>query len=125
MEDRQRTVFNALAERFGVGYTYAQFQRDFSGWTFDYIYKLDQCIGATISRNGFIHVAILEQYRKSWAKKNEISYLIRSAMKDGKAYTTLFKDDEFRKDFAKRLGFRLIEDGAIQTYEVTYENLWK
>ena len=113
-----------MKERFNPDYGFEDFNRDFKDWYFDYIYR-EQCIGAVISRNGFIHIGKLPEYRKRWASKNEIIYLIKRAMKDGKARTTIFRDDKFRKDFAERIGFKMIDDNEIQTYEVDYENIWK
>ena len=121
----QRIVFDAIKERFPVEYTFTQFQENFKDWKFEYLYRDLVCIGAVMSNNGFIHIAISEPYRKTWAKKNEIKKLITNVMQEGKAYTTIFRNDEFRAKFAERLGFTMIEDGAIQTYEVKHENLWK
>jgi hypothetical protein len=114
-----------MKERFPEDYSLWKFQTDFKDWYFEYIYKDNRCIGATISRNGYIHIGIIPEYRKKWATKNEIRFLISSSMKDGVAKTTIFRDDQFRINFAKRLGFKMIEDKDIQTYEVSYENLWK
>ena len=125
MADQRKIVYEAIRDRFPIGYTFEQFCRDFLNWYFEYIYKDAQCIGATLSRNGFIHIAISRPYRKRWASRGEIKFLITNAMKDGKAFTTIFRNDEFRINFAKRLGFTMIEDGDIQTYEVKHENLWK
>lgn len=125
MDDQRRIVFDALKDRFNKSYTFDNFKQDYKSWQFNYIYKKKLCIGATIIRNGFIHIIIAKDHRNTWASKNLIKRLITDAMKDGVAKTTIFKDDSYRITFAKRLGFKLIEDGEIQTYEVKHENLWK
>ena len=124
MED-QRIVYEAIKDRLPEDYTYSKFCEGFKDWKFEYLYQDSKCIGAAMSKDGYIHVAIDEAYRKVWAKKNQIKQLILNAMQEGKAYTTIFKHDEFRANFAKRLGFTMIKDGDIQTYEVKHENLWK
>ena len=125
MADPLEVVFEAIKERLGNHYSLENFKSEFNDWEFEYIYRNDKCIGATLSKDGFIHIGILPEYRNRWAKKQEISRLIRKAMVDGKAYTTVFRNDEFRCNFAKRLGFKLIKDGYIQTYEVSHADIWK
>lgn len=125
MEDQRRIIFNALKDRFDKFYRFEDFCKTYQNWQFEYIYKQDLCIGATIINNGYIHVIIDEPYRKRWASKNLIKKLIEQAMIDGVAKTTIFKDDDYRITFAKRLGFTLIKDGNIQTYEVKHEDLWR
>ena len=105
--------------------SFEDFCKYFDDWTFDYICQDGELIGASFYKNGFIHVVIDPSHRLRWAKKNMIKRLISNAMMDGKAYTTAFKNDLYRTTFAQRLGFKLIEDGEIQIYEVKHEDLWK
>lgn len=105
--------------------SFEDFCKYFDDWTFDYIMDGETTIGASFHKNGFIHVVIDPKYRLRWAKKNLIKRLISNAMIDGKAYTTTFKNDIYRTTFAQRLGFKLIADGEIQTYEVKHEELWR
>lgn len=125
MEDQRKVVFEALKDRFGKHYSFDDFCNGFKEWNFEYIYKKNLCIGATINNNGFIHIIIDKDYRKRWASKSLIINLLLKAMIDGKVKTTIFNDDDYRIDFAKRLGFKLIKDGTIQTYEVKHEDIWK
>lgn len=105
--------------------SFEDFCNYFEDWTFEYIYKGPVLIGASFHKDGFIHVAIFHEYRKRWAKRNLIKQLISNAMIDGKAYTTVFKNDEYRTTFAKRLGFKLIKDGEVQTYRIESDDLFK
>jgi len=125
VEDQRVIVFNALKDRFHNLYKFEDFCHDYRDWEFKYIYKQNLCIGAVIVNNGYIHIIIDEKYRKKWASKGLIARLIKESMVHGVAKTTVFKDDEYRTAFAKRIGFKLIEDGETQTYEVKYEELWQ
>lgn len=123
--DGLKVVFEAIKERFHKEYSFDEFLRDFNGWDFQYIFKGEKCIGAAFSKEGFIHIGIDKEYRNKWATRSKIAALIQNSMIDGKAYTTILKNDTYRTTFAKRLGFKLIEDGEIQTYEVKHEAIWK
>lgn len=125
VDDRKRAILEMQQDTLEGKCTFEDFCKFFEDWKFDYIYKGPVLIGASFHKDGFIHVAIFHEYRKRWAKRNLIKQLISNAMIDGKAYTTAYKNDEYRTTFAKRLGFRLIKDGEIQTYEVKHEELWQ
>lgn len=126
MDNRKVTVLEwHKDEILEKGINFGDFCRYFDTWNFDYIYRDGELIGASFHKDGFMHVAIDPSRRKTWAKKNMIKQLISNAMVDGKAYTTAFRNDEYRTTFAKRLGFRLIQDGEIQTYEVKHAELWQ
>jgi hypothetical protein len=125
VDDRKKWVLELHKDNLDGKCTIEVFLEFFKDWNFDYIYKSDELIGASFHKDGFIHIVIAPEHRKFWAKKNQIKRLISNAMIDGKAYTTIFKNDEYRTTFAKRLGFKLLEDGEIQIYEVKHENLWK
>ena len=126
MDDRKVTVLEwHKDEILEKGINFGDFCRYFDTWNFDYIYRDGELIGASFHKDGFVHVVISPLARKQWAKKNMIKQLISNAMVNGIAYTTAYRNDQYRTTFAQRLGFRLIQDGEIQTYEVKHENLWK
>lgn len=125
MDDQRKIVFDALKDRFHKLYRFDDFCNDYKNWNFEYIYKNGLCVGAVIIKDGYIHIIISNEHRKNWATKGLIKRLLINSMVDGVVKTTIFKNDEYRITFAKRLGFKLTKDGEIQTYEVKHEELWQ
>lgn len=124
MDDRKKWVIELHKQDLSGICTIEVFLDYFKDWTFDYIYKNDELIGASFHKDGYVHVAIAPEHRRFWARKDQIKQLITNAMIDGKAYTTAFRNDEFRKDFAKRLGFTLVKDSDVQTYEIKLNDIF-
>lgn len=123
-ENRDRAewaAWHGLRDRLGMDFP--EFKRTFEQWRFRGVYSGARCVGAVLDLNGYIHVSIMPNYRKRWANAKLLGESLKGAMVDGKVRSTIFRNDEFRSEFAKRLGFYRVKSGEVEEYEATHETI--
>lgn len=104
------------------GLSLEAFKVAFKDWHINGFYQRDKIAGVVFIKTGFVHICVNPEYRKRWATKGLIKSILDKASFCGKVYTSVNRGDDFRQDFARRLGFRkMLETGDIEIYEADHE----